>query len=167
MKRYCFDTSGISNPLETMPEDIHASLWTKVIEIFEDGSVAVTAEISQEMTNIPGLIGKCVNANKDQLVLEVNAVDWDWQKYVTCSNELIATHRAFISEYTGGSPKTVDLIDMSIIALAKALGLPLVSMEKLITAPGAQKKRIPNICQHEGIEHLDFNDFLRREKLTF
>jgi hypothetical protein len=40
-------------------------------------------------------------------------------------------------------------------------------MEKLITAPNAKKKRIPNICQAEGVEHLDFNDFLRREGLSF
>lgn len=43
MKRYCFDTSGISNPVETMPDDIFESLWLKVIAVIEAGEIAVTA----------------------------------------------------------------------------------------------------------------------------
>jgi hypothetical protein len=138
MKKYCFDTSGISNPLETMPEDIHASMWTKVVEIFESGSVAVTTEIYEEMVLVPGMIGNCINGHKEQLLLEINDDGWDWPHYVECSNGLIIAHREFISEYSGGSPKTVGLNDISIVALGKALGLPVVSMEKLITAPNRE-----------------------------
>lgn len=167
MKRYCFDTSGISNPLETMPEDIHTTMWSRVIEVFESGSIAVTAEIYEEMTRVPGGIGECVKAKKNELLLEVNADGWDWQKYLDCSNGIILAHRDFISEYTGGSPRTVGLTDVSIVALGKSLELPVVSMEKLVTAPDAQKRRIPNVCVAEGVEHLDFNDFLRREGLSF
>ena len=35
MKKYAFDTSGISNPLESMPEDIHESLWNGFNIVFE------------------------------------------------------------------------------------------------------------------------------------
>ena len=67
-----------------------------------------------------------------------------------------------------GSAKTICLNDLTIIALAKTLGLPVVSMERLVSeGPGTKKRRIPNICKAEGVEHLSFNDFLRREKLTF
>lgn len=106
MKRYCFDTSGVSNPLEAMPEDIHSSM-RRVVEIFEAGAIAVTSEIYHEMTDIPGAIGTCINAHKGQLLLEV------------------------------------------------------------IIAPEAKKRRIPNICQAESVEHLDFNAFLRREGWRF
>jgi len=34
MKKYAFDTSGISNPLESMPEDIHESIWKISKQIF-------------------------------------------------------------------------------------------------------------------------------------
>jgi dephospho-CoA kinase len=50
---------------------------------------------------------------------------------------------------------------MTIIALAKTLGLPVVSMEKFIHQQDSKNRRIPNICQMEGIQHLDFNQFLR------
>jgi hypothetical protein len=33
MKKYCLDTSGLSNPLEFMPEDIHVTLWG-VLSVF-------------------------------------------------------------------------------------------------------------------------------------
>src|SRR5215472_13677212 len=120
-----------------MPEDIHDSMWKKICEIIVAGDIAVTKEIYDEMVHIPGAIGACINGNKDKIVLEVNKGHWNWQAYVACSNAMIIRHKAFISEYTGGSPKTVCLNDMSIIALAKSLGLPAVSMEKVVTSPGA------------------------------
>ena len=75
------------------------------------------------------------------------------------------SQRAFISEYNGGYKKTVCLNDISIIALAKSLALPVVSMEALIRQPGAKWRRIPNVCLAENVEHLWFNDFLRRENV--
>ncbi len=58
--------------------------------------------------------------------------------------------------------------DLTIIAMAKTLGLPVVSMEKAVSeAPGTKKRRIPNICKAEGVLHLGFNDFLHQEGLTF
>ena len=55
----------------------------------------------------------------------------------------------------------MGLNDISIIALAKATGLPLVSMESS-TGNSAKRKRIPDICDLEEVAHLTFNDFLRR-----
>ena len=57
MKKYCLDTSGLSNPLESMPEDIHSSLWLKIAGLVVDGKFAVTAEIYEELGHLPGPIG--------------------------------------------------------------------------------------------------------------
>jgi len=72
MKKYCFDMSGISNPLEAMPEDIHRSMWAKIKAIFASGQIAVTKEIYDEMTHIPGSVGDCIRDNEQKLVLEVH-----------------------------------------------------------------------------------------------
>jgi hypothetical protein len=57
------------------------------------------------------------------------------------------------------------LNDMSIIALAKCLELPVVSMEtRIIDLNSSSKRRIPNICDAEGIVHHTFNEFLRTER---
>ena len=53
MKEYCFDMSGISNPLETMPADIHTSFWSLVSKFLVSGKVVVTKEIYEEMVHIP------------------------------------------------------------------------------------------------------------------
>ncbi|WP_202309797.1 DUF4411 family protein [Mesorhizobium sp. L-8-10] len=167
MRRYCFDTSGISNPLETMPEDIHKTMWAGFCERVEDGLIGATTEIHDEMCHIPGDVGACLIANKSTIVLEVGE-DWDWRTYIEHAQRMQVDHKDFISEFTGGSAKTICLNDLTIIALAKTLGLPVVSMERLVSEdPSTKKRRIPNICKAEGVEHLSFNDFLRREQLTF
>ncbi|MFF0947905.1 DUF4411 family protein [Rhizobium leguminosarum] len=168
VKRYCFDTSGISNPLETMPADIHVSLWASFSAYIYDGFIAVTPEIYDEMCHVTGDIGDMIKSTKGQLVLELGGAEWDWQTYVNNSKQLLATYEGCISEYTGGSAKTICLNDMTIVCLAKTLGLPLVSMENLVKEESqTNKRKIPNICRSEGIEHLTFSDFLRRENLSF
>jgi hypothetical protein len=45
MKKYCFDTSGLSNPWLELPDDIFASVWDQVIDRIEGGMIGATAEI--------------------------------------------------------------------------------------------------------------------------
>lgn len=167
MKKYCFDTSGISNPAETMPEDIHESLWEKFSDEIKNGCIAVTKEIYGEMIHIPGKIGKCIVDNEDLMVLEVGDNSWDWQSYIDHSVRMQDAYKNFISEYTGGSKKTIGLIDITIIAMAKALDLPVVSMEVRVADKSSTKRRIPDICDAEQVQHLFFNDYLRAKSLRF
>jgi len=165
-KKYCFDTSGISNPLQRMPDDIFPSLWKKVVTIIESGRVAITTEIYDEMVNIRGMVGDCIIRNKQLMVLEVADNAWNWPTYIECVQKLTQTHKMFISEFTGGAKSTVGLNDISIIALAKALNLPVVSEESPATN-SLKKRRIPDVCRLEQVEHLTFIEFLRRENIRF
>jgi hypothetical protein len=104
-KKYCFDTSGISNPLETMPEDIHESMWQDFKEkCLKAGIIAVTQEIHDEMVQIYGTVGQCIKDNKESLLMEVGG-DWDWNTYIDHVNRMGDDHKEFISEYNGGSKK--------------------------------------------------------------
>lgn len=161
MKRYCFDTSGISNPLQAMPEDIHDWIWILVRDLIEEGSIAVTTEIYDEMTHIGGQVGACIRANRKAMVLEVGDTGWDWSRYIQMTNAMQSAHREYISEFNEHVARTVGMNDISIIALAKALRLPLVSMETLVLGPNAKKRKIPNVCAIENVDHLDFTGFLR------
>lgn len=164
MKKYCFDTSGFSTPLEQMPDDIYESLWLRVIEVIEAGEVAVTTEIYEEMEgSLRGLVGECIDNNKRLLVLEIGDRDWDSPAYVAAVTAMQQSQHDFISENIGGTKRTVGKNDISIIALAKALGLPVVSMERPTSVDAVGKRKIPDVCRIEGVEHLSFNDFLRRE----
>lgn len=162
-KKYCLDTSGFSNPLEFMPQDIHPTLWKQVEGIVTNGVLAATKEIYDELEHLPGDIGACIKAHRDLILLELGDASWPWPDYRTHASRMQVTHRSIISEYNGNRKGTVGLNDVSIVALAKALHLPVISMEKRSIPPSATKVRIPDLCALEGVDHLSFNDFCRKE----
>ena len=163
---YCFDTSGFSNPLEDIPEDIYISLWRQVRKVIGDGKICYNAEISKEMESIYGELGKYLESCKKEICLEIGEERWPWSEYITCAKQLRNDYETVISEYNGDRKGTVGINDISIIALAKTLELPLVSMEKAnIYQPSVKKKRIPDICKLVDVRHMDFNGFLREERI--
>jgi Domain of unknown function (DUF4411) len=167
MKKYCFDTSGISTPLELMPEDIHQSVWTRIKTLIASGIFAVTAEIYDEMTHITGTVGECIIANKAALLLEVSEGDWDWESYTKHTTRMQDDYKQFISEFNNGLKGTVCITELSIIALAKTLAIPLVQMESAVNNDASKKRRIPDICGIEKVDCLQFSQFCRKENLTF
>ena len=92
--------------------------------------------------------------------------DWDWGSYIDHCNKMEDDHHDFISEFTGGSKKTVGLTDISIIALAKTLNIPVVSMEKPVSNQ-SQKLHIPDVCKLQKVDHVTFSEFCRKENLKF
>jgi hypothetical protein len=166
MAKYCVDTSGLSHPYEEIPEDIHPSLWDRVRKTIADGHVAVTQEIFGEVVQIDGGLGNYLASQKGLILHEVLKGDWDWKAYIAEAAKMQVTHKGFISEFIGGSKKTVCLNDLSIIALAKTLKVPVLSMEKPVQA-NAKKLHIPDVCKIEGVEHVTFSDFCRKENFKF
>jgi Domain of unknown function (DUF4411) len=165
MKAYCLDTSGVSTPLEFMPEDIHTSIWASVAALVTAGKFAVTAEIYEELCHLPGPFGDCIKANQTSLQLEIEEDTWDWKSYLAHFEEMKARYASVISEYNGNRKNTIGLNDLTLVALAKTLKLPVVSSEKKLNAlqDGDKRQKIPDICDKEGILHMSFNELLRAE----
>lgn len=166
MPKYCVDTSGLSHPYEEIPEDIHPSLWQRVRDTIAAGHVAVTKEIFDEIVKIQGSLGVHLNNSKKLILYELQQGNWDWQRYVKLATKMQIDHKQFIREFCGGSPRTVCLNDISIIALAKTLRIPVLSMEKPVDK-SSKKRHIPDICLAEGVTHLSFNAFCRKEGFKF
>jgi hypothetical protein len=163
MKRYCLDMSGFSNPLQSIPEDIYVTLWAKLCEMVVAGDFAVTDEVYEELTHIPGDVGQCIKDHKAELVLEVGSGDWDWTSYLEHYDALHGGYEPWIVG-TGGSKVSLSTADLSIVVLAKTLALPVVSMEiPCGTQPGTKSKKIPDVCKAEDVLHMTFNDLLRAE----
>lgn len=163
MPKYCLDTSGLSSPYEDRPEDIHVTMWNFIRQHIADGHTAVTKEIFDEIVLINGGLGDFLKTCKDAMLFEIDQDRWDWQEYLNHTNRMQTVYRQFISEYSGGSRRTICLNDLSIVSLAKTLNLPVISMEDRVAARSAEKRRIPDICDLENVKHLYFNDFLRAE----
>lgn len=164
--QYCLDTSGLSNPLETMPEDIHSILWSKIKSLIKSGQFAVTREIYNELVRLSGSVGDCIKASKSVLVFEVGDGAWDWVSYIGHVNRMREAHKGFISEYNGNRKGTIGLNDLSIVALALTIRLPVLSMEADSFQASATKVRIPRLCALEGVMHTTFNQLLRAEGIT-
>lgn len=162
--KYCLDTSGLSNPVVDLPEDIHTTLWPRVISTIQSGVFCWNVEIGNELALIPGAVGASLKACNGSSCLEVGKGSWPWKDYIDLNKKWQVSHRQYISEYNGNMKGTIGLNDLSIVALGCTLGLPVLSMERRNTNAGASKKlRIPNFCDLVGVKHLNFNEFCRAE----
>lgn len=167
MTKYCFDTSGLSTPHEQTPPDIHVSMWEDIRQFIANGHVAVTQEIFDEMIHIDGGLGDFIKGSKDLILFEVSAGTWDWVTYLSHMTRMQDDYSQFISEFNRGVRGTVCLNDLSIIALSKTLSVPLLNMEVKVPEDSPKRRRIPNICESEGVVSIDIREFLRAEGYTF
>lgn len=165
MKRYCLDTSGFSTPHIQLPEEVslYRPIWDCVIATIESGVIGVTAEVYEELCHITGDVGECIRASKSKLLMEVDDPSWDGAGYIAHFNRMQKVHREWIAEYAMKSrAKTICLEDLTAVALAKRLKLPLISSESS-AGDSPKHKRIPDICALENVVAYTFNDFLKIE----
>ena len=167
MFKYCLDTSGLSNPVLDMPKNIYVSLWPQIIDKVAAGVFCWNVEISEELESIFGAVGDCLKSCNGNCCFEVGAGDWLWENYLEFNNQWQVQFQQYISEYNGDRKNTIGFNDLSIVALAKTLGLPVMSMEKRNTGlPSATKLRIPDLCDLVSVDHFSFNAFLEAEGIT-
>lgn len=164
MASYCFDTSGFSKALQDIPMSLFPGLWVFVKDKIEAGEIAVNKEIFDELILIDSGFGDFIQANKDNILFEVGQDGWDWGAYLETNSNMVLNQHDHISDYNGGSPKTVCLNDVSGVSLAKSLNLPLVSGESpTMNLAQTKKRKIPDICAAERVVHMTFNEFLMAE----
>lgn len=162
--KYCLDTSGISTPVVELPDDVHERLWTNVSAIVKSGIFCWNAEIAKEMLSIPGPIGAGLQSCNGSCCHEIGKGAWPWESYIKINADWQVAYARYISEYQNNLKNTIGLNDMSIVALSKALGLPVVSSEtRILVQQNTKKIKIPNLCDLTGVKHLTFHEFCRAE----
>lgn len=167
MPKYCLDTSGLSNPVMDLPAHIYVSLWPQVEEKISQGFFCWNVEIAEELESIFGPVGDTLKACNGDCCMEVGDDSWPWQEYLQTVEAWRVTYKQYISEYNGNRKRTISLNDLSIVAMAKTISLPVVSMETRNTGqPSTTKLRIPDLCDVENVDHYSFNEFLEAEGVT-
>lgn len=150
-----------------MPEDIHKTLWPSVVSKVKSEIFCWNVEIGDEMSLIEGSIGDALKNCNGSCCYEVGKGSWNWQGYIDKNNEWRKSYHQYISEYHGNRKNTIGLNDLSIVALAHTLKLPLVSMESPNLGKLSQTKlRIPDLCIAVGVKHYNFNQLCRIEGIT-
>lgn len=107
MPKYCLDMSGLSNPAQQMPQDIHTSLWAQIGALIVASTFATTAEVYEELTHIRPPIGECIAANQAALVFEVGSDHWNWKTYISHTKRMQREYERFISERNNNREHTI------------------------------------------------------------
>ncbi len=151
-----------------MPPDIHKSMWASIVGLIKGGIIAVTPEIYSELLRFDfPMASNFIADHEKELLLDFETSSWEWSSYVSHLASMLEKYHDYLSENQRFSRKTVCENDLTTIALAKSMNLPLVSMESKIDPKAILKLHIPDVCEREHVEHLWLNDFLRKEKLSF
>ena len=168
MKAYCLDTSGLSTPLYICRRTYIRFFWKRVEKVVVDGKFAVTTEIYGELVYLPGKIGKYIADHKSTAAARGRG-GWLGLEDISrsLSQRMRAAHELCNFRYNGNRKNTVGLNDISIIALAKTLGLPvIVPRRSWPRHRPATREEIPDVREAEGVPHMSFNEFLRAEGIT-
>lgn len=166
MFEYCLDTSGLSNPYIEVPPTIYKTLWQIVYDLIDVRTFCWTKEIDSQLSLIQGDLGAKLREQSRHCCFEIGTDNWPWREYINTINEWRYVYQENISEYNGNRKNTIDLTDLSIVALAKVLEKSVLSMEK--PSPifsSSRRRRIPDLCVFEDVEHVDFNTFLLQRRI--
>ncbi len=151
---HVFDTNIFVTLQRKQPIDIYPVVWDKMGQLMEDGIIASSREVYDEITT----------AGKDALS--------DWVKlrkafFLPTTVEVQLLTRDILTRHRGlveGGKKS-NSADPFIIALAKLKNATVVTEEAKngsTTAP-----RIPDVCALEGIDCIDYVTFLRRNAVSY
>lgn len=150
-----------------MPEDIHKTLWSSVVSKIDAHIFCWNVEIATEMDSIKGSVGAALkNCNSSCCFVEDEG-SWDWASYIAINNTWRGQFKQYLSEYNRNRKNTIGLNDLSIVALAHTLKLPVVSMEAPnLGQPSQTKLRIPDLCREVQVRHLNFTQLCRNEGIS-
>lgn len=150
--KYVLDTNVFINMQRHHPFDVFGSLWTKMADTIDTGTVISCNEVLDELA-----IGN------DSLL------QWAKQRngaFVSSGADVQHIVREILQQHpllvTG--TRKANSADPFVIALAKLKNCTLVSEE---TRAGAgQPVKIPNVCEAYGVRLIKFVDFLREVRIS-
>lgn len=164
MTNYCLDTSGVSKPWLELPVRVFPTLWLKVWDRIENDCFCWNDEIAQEIDRLDDPLRKKLKSREHVCRFRNDSTLWPYGNYSNLILEWERKYSQYIQENHGNRTGTIGRADLSIVALAKTLTLPIVSMERPNTSsPSKTKIRIPELCKRENITHLNFVEFLEAE----
>ncbi|RLJ59416.1 uncharacterized protein DUF4411 [Litoreibacter meonggei] len=152
---YVFDTNSLIK-LNGFSKDVFVSLWDEIATLVEDGDLTSTREVLREVADRDDEVHLWCKSNKDLFVTPDDSE-------VAIVGEIMS-----MSKFVAHMPKQTFLssrpfADPYVIARAECLNWTVVSEEK-------EKKssaKIPNICQHFGVQCVNLDDFMKSQGWQF
>lgn len=154
---YCFDNSPLSVLFKNYYRARFPSLWAKFDQLTEGGDILSTREVLREINDGgPESLQEWAGKNGDIFATPTSAeASFVAEIFAVPHFQQNIEQRKLLR---GGKNA-----DPFVIARARIVECPVVTMERLV--PNAA--RIPNICEHFGIQCLSLEEFMAAEGWTF
>ncbi len=141
--KYVFDNSPLSALFRNYYRDRFPSLWESFDTMIAEGEITSTREVLREIENIGGEVAIWASDNKGLFVTPTaEEAEFVTEIYKVAHFQQNIERQKILR---GGQNA-----DTFLIARAKTLGIPVVTMEKY----KEHSVKIPNICEHFGVECL-------------
>ena len=153
---YCVDTSSlIDGYLDVYPHDVFVRLWSNIQVLVELGRFIAPEEIFDELENQQDELFEWAKAHRQMFVQMDLGEDAILRKMVAIFPQLADPIR---------SRACASTADQILVAVAAARGCVVVSEER---SGSALKPKIPELCDHFGVQKIQFLDIVRWEGWKF
>ena len=153
MAKYVFDSNIFINLQRRQPIDIYPSLWSRIGELMDEGTIVSSQEVYDEIMIGGDDLEKWAKSRKECFVPSSVPVQQEVR-------EILATHRGLVE---GGTKK--NSADPFVIALAKQEHCKVVTEE--VRTRNEKAPKIPDVCDAYQVEGIDFVHFAREVKFAF
>ena len=153
MAKYVFDSNIFINLQRRQPIDIYPSLWSRIGELMDEGTIVSSQEVYDEIMIGGDDLEKWAKSRKECFVPSSVPVQQEVRA-------ILATHRGLVE---GGTKK--NSADPFVIALAKQEHCKVVTEE--VRTRNEKAPKIPDVCDAYQVEGIDFGHFAREVKFAF
>jgi hypothetical protein len=155
-EKYSIDTNVVVSFLgdgdhELYPVDVFGPQWEFLEAALKGGRVVAAKRVATELKKWERLDRVKVWLGDHRYVF----------RDIESDAQLVAA-KEIVNKYPAYGLDVNRLGDLEVMALAKARGLTVISLEST-KQHRPDRPKIPNVCEEFGIGHVSFHDFLRAE----
>jgi hypothetical protein len=153
---YALDSSfliDLFTPDGTHPRDVHVGLWRHFERQVKSGEIIAPIEVREELT-------KNVGDELDRWVVKHRTI------FIEVSKPQLAVLQTIVRAYPAFTHGRENMADPSVVALAAAEGLTVLTSEHRSHTPSPRMPKIPNLCDEHGVRCLGINAYMRTENLV-
>jgi len=154
---YCIDTNVIVSFLsETDDEfygaDVFEDHWRRIEKLISSGRIIAPRQVEHELEGHAekrAKVGPWLKAHGYMF----RDVDTDAQLHFA---------KQVVNKYPAYGRSENFLGDLTVISLAGAMGITVISLEAAVAQSGQKHPKIPNVCAEFGVDCLSVSGFFRR-----
>ncbi len=159
MTEYSLDTSTLSQIYRSLYKDRFPSFWVRFNELISSGRASSVSEVEAELSGVSGLLAA---------VQELKLLNPDFFSLPSSEEQDFVAEIFNVPHFLNlisakAMAKGTPVADPFVIAKAGPTGMCVVTEE----ARRPNAARIPNVCDHFGIECINLQELMEREGWRF